>query len=140
MINKTLFTELCMRLPYGVKLDYIGRTCTLKGIYIDLKKNARVIFQDGENTVDAPMDVCLPYLRSTSNLTEKEFYEYVRLCESNGITEENSRIAVGGELETFFCKKHLDFGDLLSKGLAIEVTDDNNPYKKNYGNKKPNKG
>ena len=66
--------------------------------------------------------VVKPYLRSLSSMTEEErkVYEYLTLCNTpEGISK----------LTNWLDKKMFDHRGLIPKGLAIEVTGENNPYK-----------
>lgn len=112
-----LLKYLCMALPYGVKIEltwwvmgewtYINTT--LEPDHIEQLLND----EDGDTEIK-------PYLRSMLSMTEEEkmykenYFKYDYL----------SWDYVGWLLE-----HHFDFIGLIPKGLAIEVTESNNPYK-----------
>ena len=110
--KELLLKDLCARLPYGVKC-YIkfddGKTFkerTLVPVMIqDFKKHSFISF--------------IPYLRPMSSMTEEERKEYW------DITSVSNHCAAIDWLNAH----HFDFRNLIEKGLAIEVTEDNNPYK-----------
>lgn len=77
-----------------------------------------------------------PYLRPIPSMTEEE---KKKVCSLNGISsmELNERLKWNMyekvyTIETFdlFNALHIDYRNLIPKGLAIAVTEDNNPYKK----------
>ena len=61
-----------------------------------------------------------PYLRPMSSMTEAEKDEEFKMCSLN---------CSEWEMADFFNKHHLDYHGLIEKGLAIAVTEENNPYK-----------
>ena len=66
----------------------------------------------------------IPYLRPMSSMTDEEDDTYRNLLGYEPTNFPNSE-----ESLDFALKKHLDFLELIPMGLAIEVTEDNNPYK-----------
>lgn len=136
--KELLLKDLCARLPYKVKVcDDMKRiyTLTLGTSYlIDL-------FYSNGDYVDVPIK---PYLRPLSSMTEEEKKEYIEYAgyeieESvNGRhyeyylkdfcgTPDNPSVNTNGV--DWLNKKMFDFRGLIDKGLAIEVTEENNPYK-----------
>ena len=116
-----LLQDLCARLQYNVQiLADINKTFeggvigTLK--VINLKKDWVEL-----QSVLTPFkfDEIRPYLRPMSSVTEEEEKELIdHFC--------NHRYAQYFDV----CNKyHIDYRGLIEKGLAIEVTKDNNPYK-----------
>ena len=64
-----------------------------------------------------------PYLRPMSSMTEDERKEYVSLlemCQCGDIYEY--------EVVDWLNEHHFDYRGLIDKGLAIAVTEENNPY------------
>ena len=136
-----LLRDLCARLPYNVwvsyktKYDDIERATILNGNYV------RDIMEGTSSWVDFK-----PYLRPMSSMTEEEkrelqsFFpgsfgnqyldldkETIELYECNSTMEFDLYNSV--QIVDFCKKNHLDCYGLIEKGLAIEVTDNNNPYK-----------
>ena len=84
-----------------------------------------------------------PYLRPMSSMTEEEKKEMHNLLSPEGtVIYENDGIALPinhyGEfvpyefmnrIIQYLLENHFDFMNLIPKGLAIEVTTENNPYK-----------
>lgn len=85
----------------------------------------------------------LPYLRPMASMTEEEKKEMHNLLSPEGtVIYENDGIALPinhyGEfvpyefmnrIIQYLLENHFDFMNLIPKGLAIEVTEENNPYK-----------
>lgn len=112
-----LLRYLSMALPYKVKVClYEKETCILLGIdghevYLDVDSDSFRI------------ESIKPYLRPMSTMTDEEEEEYNILCNYNN-NEQNAIILID-----WLLKKRFDFMSLIPKGLALEVTEKNNPYK-----------
>ena len=122
--NNLLLVDLCGRLPYGVMVqDDIGRTYKLNlgNAYL-----ADLCYGNGAY-IETPIK---PYLRPMSSMTEKEMTEYKKLSvlqpTNNGY--DWHEVATIDALD-WLLANHFDFRGLIEKGLAIEVTEDNNLYK-----------
>ena len=153
--KELLLKDLCARLPYGVKIlhtdwDYDHDTDfdtieTLIGI------DDRFIYTVWDKTGDREKH-CLsvsnwkPYLRPMSSMTEEEYVYFMsirgmnlRSYEIQEMMSENfshpNRIAIVNTLGRYSHKidwlneNMFDYRGLIPKGLAIEVTKENNPYK-----------
>ena len=75
-----------------------------------------------------------PYLRPMSSMTDEEKIELCTISyapdEMKTIEEKLYVIKTNAENATdFYNKHHFDYHGLIEKGLAIEVTPENNPYK-----------
>ena len=116
-----LLKDLCGRLPYGVKvIDDMGRICTLTLGNTDL---CSMFYGDDFDQGNTP-SICKPYLRPMSSMTEEEKKEYHELCDSYyGIYFKSV------ESIDWLNAHHFDYRGLIPMGLAIEVTEENNPYK-----------
>ena len=72
-----------------------------------------------------------PYLRTMSSMTEEEVIEFAAIesidvvCGSKKITSKELSV----DAIQWLLENHFDFMGLISKSLAIEVTEFNNPYK-----------
>ena len=121
--KKLLLKDLCARLPYGVVCDIYNDTCTIK---------EKLLIGGLSHFCDDTIAV-RPYLRPMSSMTkdeQKEFVEFhcVTLCPiimDSCLTIENE-----GNMFDWLNAHHFDYRGLIEKGLAIEVTEENNPYKK----------
>lgn len=122
-----LVKDLCARLPYNPVLK-----CTLKGIkeYTNITCKLDVehldeLLYDGEFFYDIK-----PYLRPMSSMTEEEREEYEKTLE----IEYQDMLPEPIYHKTlvsydYLLEHHFDFRGLIPAGHAIEVTEENNPYK-----------
>ena len=146
LINKKLLSnDLHGRLLHGVMIQrpdlfYPSRMVVEKLVSVDRGR----VNDDG-----VPIECVKPFLRPFSSMTEDERKELSDLI--NKILNDNDdctpwslydttgiRCHVGGERfyfdEMFIVydwlnAHHFDYRGLIEKGLAIKVTEDNNPYK-----------
>ena len=124
--REILLTELCARLPYGVKCKLSANG---ESLVEDLQLGGLSQFLYGR------LDV-LPYLRPMSSMTTEERIYYHDLCTWSDVAHYEF-----GELGTaiqyydtwesidYLNSIHVDYRGLIPMGLAIEVTEENNPYK-----------
>lgn len=129
--KRLLLQDLCARLPYKVKVEIVsyGQE-TLKPWFGELSCKDLQCFM-----VDVAYKSVKPFLRSMSSMTEEEEKEYRKTQITKWIKSVDC--ACGGyydhrdTLKTFdwLNANHFDYRGLIKKGLAIEVTEDNNPYK-----------
>lgn len=133
-----LLRDLSARLPYGVKIlhtgwDYDGDTDfdtveTLIGI------DDRFIYTVWDKIGDREKH-CLsvsnwkPYIRPMSSMTEEEKEEYCILQDEVLYSSGKLVTDCVNDIVNWLDQHHIDHRNLIKKGLAIEVTDDNNPYK-----------
>lgn len=135
--KELLLKDLCARLPYHVKCKIWledGTTEDFGTEYgVNIKATERDYFNDNE--------VCIkPYLRPMSSMTEDEKNyinykwdadEYGNMMAfssyEGGVSEIELADIVG--FQDWLNKNMFDYRDLIPKGLAIEVTESNNPYK-----------
>ena len=132
-----------MALPYKVVIDYSYNAFEMrKGNY------ASCIKQGSKSLLDCDLlDVFIsprrneegeyikPYLRPMSSMTEEEKKEYRKTqitkwvksvdCTNGGYYEHRDTLKTFDWLNAH----HFDYRGLIDKGLAIEVTEENNPYK-----------
>ena len=122
-----LLKDLCARLPYGVIVQYKGHN--------SIVKNKLLTGSD----LDCNMEYYKPYLRPMSSMTEEEKREiYDWLVENDVDWFDFSKLRLDEILISFdsswllvnwLLEHHFDYQGLIEKGLAIEVTKENNPYK-----------
>ena len=132
-----LFKDLCARLPYGVKglRDYTDKVATLHFIIPNCKRpNDTTGFIELEfNDLDCcPIQEFKPYLRPLSSMTEEEENEFISLnaVPSPCTLPNHTRMSwySNATMTDWLNAHHFDFRGLIEKGLAIEVTEENNPY------------
>lgn len=153
--KQLVFQDLCARLPYQVKVSVNGgkEPWTLKGMFEGEHTGMMLILEPSFSSKDVSpqtsnwqLSQCKPYLRPLSSMTEEEkrtlqsFYpmsfgnqyldlekEKIELYECNSTMEFYLNDSV--QMVDFCKKNHLDCYGLIKKNLAIEVTEENNPYK-----------
>ncbi len=128
--KQLLLQDLSARLPYGVICHY---NCVTKYDTMVIHKancinklegiipffNGQIGYMVGGDKVNALSGDIKPYLRPMSSMTEEE--------------KEELRTLKWTKLE--YCTvdwlnaHHFDYRGLIEKGLAIAVTEENNPYK-----------
>lgn len=132
--KELLLKELCERLPYNVMVQPAGSAVAHKVIGYD-KGLVRVDIDVRYNLENIKL-----YLRSMSSMTEEELHELQEILgpgieiRNNLIDILDSSIHVLSLLELqavldWLNAHHFDYRGLIKKGLAIEVTVENNPYK-----------
>ena len=119
--KELLLKELCARLPYGVKV-YVGEDIAMTLKQIDYKG----FCESWENEdFKCHSRWMLPYLRPISSMTEEEKKELFEIsCEGNI----EYPYGIYFRCQDWLNAHHFDYRGLIEKGLAIEVTEDNNPY------------
>ena len=125
--KEILLKDLCARIPYGVKIEVtwwvMGEgTCINTTLEPDLIEQ---LLNDeyGETEIK-------PYLRSMSSMTEEEGIEYLTI-DNRAYTcpLDYAHIPASDRID-WLNAHHFDYQGLIPKGLAIEVTKENNPYGK----------
>ena len=126
--KELLLKDLCARLPYGVKVQ-------VTQVPIGLSKDETLTFNRMYSLDESDEYITVkPYLRPMSSMTEEECMALSKLIpyETDAWKYIKTPIPLyiaNIEQFDFFHRHHLDWRGLISKGLAIEVTEDNNPYK-----------
>ena len=129
--KELLFKDLCARLPYGVKVQVYYEDIGGSG-YFD--ETVWLIDNDEPFHInDRWIENIKPYLRPMSSMTEEDKKELGNFVAAGMFASQNKDHLFQLTRETllgdFFNKRHIDYRGLIEKGLAIEVTESNNPYK-----------
>ena len=106
--KELLVRAICGYLPYGLEVNYDNERCDCVGY-----AHGKVILVKKFSSVSFGVDVesVKPYLRPMSSMTEEEERIYFNFLSWKGKME--------------FCQeKHLDYYDLIEKGIAIEMPKD----------------
>ena len=119
-----LLIDLCSRLPYHCRVFYE---------YVDDLDNKTYGYSLTLNTwcideFNTDKAVVRPYLRPMSSMTEDEANEFETISESLFTNEAPEQI--WGEVIDWLNAHHFDHRGLIERGLAIAVTEENNPYEK----------
>ena len=125
-----LIKDLSARLLYKVKFPFnlwdeekqeeVNAVCTIYSVNTDGYCEAL------EESGHIPLDIVKPYLRPMRSMTEEEREKYIRMLCKVGFTEFHK---TADKILDFLYKNHFDVHGLIPKGMAIEVTPENNPYK-----------
>ena len=118
-----LYTDLCARIPCGVAYHWKGRTGEDDMPHYLNGMNEWMIFYIQQGFVK-------PYLRPLSSMTEEEKIELKTITKGAIQTIGLEDIVVTTDKGfDWFNAHHFDYRGLIEKGLAIAVTEENNPYK-----------
>ena len=119
--KELLVKDLSARLGYGVKCT--TKSSSWNGVYTIVGYKDDRFFLDcpiyDEGDDEWMIESIVPYLRPMPSMTEEEKKEYW------DITSVSNHCAAIDWLNAH----HFDYRGLIEKGLAIAVTEDNNPYK-----------
>ena len=110
--KELLLKDLCGRLPYGVKVQWVTETTELIGIIEDI---AQVGYDINDYDVAAIEDI-KPYLRPMSSMTEEEENEWMKL----GFKVLKKGVSSIIEYD-WLNDHHFDYRGLIEKRLAIEA-------------------
>ena len=116
--KELLLTDISGRLPYGliVQISLFRNDGRKRDIDLDphVTENIWEIIDKYH---------ALPYLLPMSSMTEEERKEYKHLVAFSGSPDGAANFI------DWLNKKMFDYRGLIEKGLAIAVTEENNPYK-----------
>ena len=140
--KELLLKDLCARLTYGVKvhlllpetmengytLTEVNTKGTTVGVFLDRGDDSRAFRavrienEYGEQSIK-------PYLRPMSSMTEEEYNDLCNSCTWLWF-KDDLRTVTHGDYKCYdwLNAHHFDYRGLIEKGLAIEVTEENNPY------------
>lgn len=118
--KKLLLIDLCGRSPYGVIINVNGNDER-----VDEVNPFEGIITCGFQSFD--VDECKPYLRPMSSMTEEEEIEYDTIFAKPWYNSFYIDSLLNGF--DWLNAHHFDYRGLIEKGLAIAITEENNPYK-----------
>lgn len=133
--KQLLLKDLCARLPYGVKCHFKYGSAE-DDITLSCIDNCVARFEYGwygsfHVSIDA--DYIKPYLRPISSMTEEEDKRRIELGIWRNSNIKGCKVtAIDKNVDKaldWLNAHHFDYRGLIEKGLAIEVTEENNPYK-----------
>ena len=119
--KELLLKDLCARLPYGVR------------VHLVFDENLQVTRELGLNSLH---DIMFgnangkPYLRPMSSMTEEEKKDRDNIVEAvydGAVIDDEFENVI--KYVDWLNAHHFDYHDLIPMNLAIEVTEENNPYK-----------
>ena len=123
--KQILLKDLCSRLPYGVRVKisdedillYDSEKGTLDGK--ETMSDDNFVIKCDRDSWIISCDDFKPYLRPMSSMTEEEKKESGELYKKN--------TGMWDDLD-WLNAHYFDYRGLIDKGLAIAVTEENNPY------------
>jgi len=120
--KELLLKDLCARLPYRV-IVYV-RYETSEPCY------GKLSALDIELFINSRIKTIKPYLRPMSSMTEDEKKEYTSFCFEQPFLQKEKTPDIGSVpmCVNWLNAHHFDYRGLIEKDLAIEVTEENNPY------------
>lgn len=123
--RQLLFQDLSARLPHHVRVKVWLKEGTAEEGILDLEHNYGDVLRDAFYYNEIK-DI-KPFLRPMSSMTEGEREEYKKL--SLIVVQNYDSVILPNMNEIDWLNAHhFDYRGLISKGLAIEVTESNNPY------------
>lgn len=124
--KELLLQDLCARLPYDVIMTNIELPQTHYPLTCGDLHDA--MFDDDWDDV--------PYLRPISSMTEEEYNSIKPIIGDHSITFHAGGGFTLNKIKTFtfelidwLNKNKFDYRGLIPKGCAIQITEENNPYK-----------
>ena len=134
--KQLLLQDLCARLPYGVKvLDNSHKDYGVSNL-INIGVDGSILIDNEMNDIQyyPIIDNIKPYLRSISSMTKEEKAQMAHDCYVISLDFEYTTTDMVALWNTprvinWLNAHHFDYRGLIEKGLAIEVTEENNPYK-----------
>lgn len=138
--KELLLKDLCARLPYRVFC--VGTTYELdddgeRYIPVKVKDTLSEIHNYNLETAyvrlglisPCKLETVKPYLRPMSSMTEEEEKEYMNIDNrSYSCPMAYAHISASDRMD-WLNAHHFDYHGLIEKGLAIAITEENNPYK-----------
>ncbi len=126
--KQLLLKDICARLSYGTEISLTdGTSGMITSIKIVPHGTFVTVYFNRDSVEDVSLEDIKPYLRSLSNMTEKERGQYMDFIEwsyndYDGTTTtciDKERLH---EYLNFIYSHHLDDNNLIEKGLALEAT------------------
>lgn len=125
-----LLKDLCARLSYKTIILFNNKhkfTLNQMNPYQYAGKDGYGVIFDFGGKVYSVED-CKPYLRPMSSMTEEERHDYNTIAMHTVVTSKGFVHFEATDLIDWLNAHHFDFRNLIERGLAIEVTEENNPY------------
>lgn len=132
--KELLLKDLCARLRYGVKVEYIKTKKQYRlhelsedGNYFSLLHETEPTGVCSELGIEYEgVQTIKPYLRPMSSMTEEEYNEYQQTFDNVVVYNNNIHSEHRATYETFdyLNSIHVDYRDLIEKGLALEAPED----------------
>ena len=120
--KQLLLIDLCARLPYGVKVQYLtegDKTYICNVDQVSIKSQCVGIAETGHTVFTwRTIDRIKPYLRPLSSMTEDEQIVYEQLIKD---VHYKPRVSTCDKLISWLKENYFDYNYLIEKGLALEA-------------------
>lgn len=132
--KELLLKYLCMALSYDLQVKVEGDNEPYTLLSVHPNKDIALIGIDMDGvyaTSKVKIDTIKPYLYPMSSMTkeeEKEFNEQMYNAKPYSDGKSYNVYEVIGLDINYLNAHHFDYFGLIAKGLAVKVTEDNNPY------------
>lgn len=120
--KELLVKDLSARLPYGVRV----KVTLFGGTSFEDTLSYKRLWSWDDTPHNTLYESIRPYLRPMSSMTEEEREEYEWLQVYPGFKTDHTSLT---DMFDWLNAHHFDYRGLIPKCLAIEVTDENNPYR-----------
>lgn len=124
-MTELLLKDLCERLYYGVVVNLPHPYEEFKAYVKAINPERGIVYYEKYGVKNSPLfDTSIwkvkPYLRPMSSMTEEE-------AQDMPLSEALHSSCYVGVID-WLNEHHFDYRGLIERGLAIEVTEENNPY------------
>ena len=119
--KELLLKDICARLPYNVIIN-----CTDSDTDYNCFLTTDIVNELFHNIEYYNYK---PYLRPMSSMTEEEIKEFTSITENVLVIGKKYTSILDIDSINWLNEHHFDYRGLIEKGLAIEVKEENNPYK-----------
>ena len=126
--KQLLLIDLCARLPYHVRVKVWLKDGTTEEGFYDFEHNYEDVMKDF--FFYNKLNDLKPYLRPMSSMTEEEAMEYANCGNIITNSPQNNYLIPNPSCVDWLNRNHFDYRGLISMGLAIAITKENNPYEK----------
>ena len=113
--KELLFRDLCARVPYGVKVQYMNNI-----FVIDYISSYEEVKLDTPDSYTVGVSEVKPYLFPLSSMTEEQTKELINLI-NTGQNDNNEFMRTLCRIE-FYHKHYFDYRGLIHRGLALDAT------------------
>lgn len=124
--KELLLRYLSMALPYGVVLHFDDKVGQEDEPLYGFRENGGKLQINDAYFIEEVK----PYLKPLSSMTDEEINEFILISDTVlWLGDKRTTCILSIEQMNWLNAHHFDFLGLIEKDLAIEVTEENNPYK-----------
>lgn len=137
--KELLLKDLSARVPYHPKGHVVNAcngaecdewlTCATFSMFTSVTNNCRLYLRQISSMTEEEMDRLFDILHIDKDGNDEDWIKINDVCGINFFFPTGKWIENVAEAYDYLYSIHIDFRGLIHKGLAIEVTEENNPYK-----------